>query len=199
MQKIIIKTTIITIISCVILGVIAYFSLAFLSPLTISELYFDLSVKELSVDYAEKAYQKDNTIENLANVVDKAIWAEDKETLDKYLPNLIGNDKFSSFCQSQTQNGYLTSVEYYYVSQMVILHAEMSRLDMAFELAFQKTTNYTAVNPIKSLITFVIESKNNQTLTDLINFYKDYDISSMQNSEQIIIDFEMLEQLNKLQ
>ena len=93
MKKTIIKTAVITALLLLCSVFIIYFATYIVSPGTIGDMYKNLGMKNNAVEMYEKQYlSKGNAFDDLKELVDMAIYAEDEER-QQQLPYPVG------FCQ----------------------------------------------------------------------------------------------------
>ncbi len=85
MKKTIIKTAIITALILLSAVFIIYFAIYVISPKTIGNLYKNLGMKTNAVEMYEKQYlSKGNAFDDLKELVDMAVYAEDEECVAEY-------------------------------------------------------------------------------------------------------------------
>ena len=85
MKKTIIKTAVITALLLLCFVFIIYFAIYIVSPGTIGDMYKNLGMKNNAVEMYEKQYlSKGNAFDDLKELVDMAIYAEDEERVAEY-------------------------------------------------------------------------------------------------------------------
>ena len=162
MNKIIIKTAIITVLSLVvasIIGVVCAFSFA---PRFSGNCCFELGLKDMATKCYERAYLNSGTYEDLVELVDSAIYAEYDEMIAKYGEEMVERKvEFKRFCEDldvdvdYTEGGYST-YDYYANATMLAkyyLGDKEGAVDFVFDNLF--TNGYTENSALKMLVNMV--------------------------------------------
>lgn len=89
MNKLILKTASVTVAVLLFVCIVAYGFLSLFAPLSLSEFYSDAGIYGLAYKYAVRAYEKDETQDNLINVVGRAIEAEKEDGVADYCELLL--------------------------------------------------------------------------------------------------------------
>lgn len=89
MNKLILKTASVTVAVLLFACIVVYGFLSLFAPLPLSEFYSDAGAYGLAFKYAVRAYEKDETQDNLVNVVGRAIEAENEKDVADYCGLLL--------------------------------------------------------------------------------------------------------------
>ena len=177
MKKLIIKTIVIalSIIIAIIFMAVALISAVY--PLTIANASFKLGNKDLAVKYTEKHYLKNGDYDDLALLVERAIFAENDNVVIKYAPKFISAEDFYSYSQSKSGD-YVNYIANGYV---VSLYNE-GEIDKAINVAFQYVdAAFTIPNPVTTLV-YTASGKNDvPTLQKILTV-----LESLEENENII-------------
>ncbi len=170
MNKLILKTTVITLASVIIALVLSLSAMVFFAPKLIGSLFDGLGMYSASVFFYEKQYQKSEDIHDLALLIDKLDKDEDLEKSKLYLTEIVESEEFSSFCQMVDENKTVTvtSNEYYYLllTQVVYL-ADGFEESVSVALEYVEKFSYTAFNPIRIIISDYGQTLQEQQLHQL--------------------------------
>lgn len=116
MKRTIIKTAVITALLLVCAVFITYFAVYFISPETIGNLYKNLGMKSSAVEMYEKQYlSKGNAFDDLKELVDMAVYAEDEERVAEYGKILTINQsvKLKLLSDASKKDGERDIYDYY--------------------------------------------------------------------------------------
>ncbi|MBE5744367.1 MAG: hypothetical protein E7358_06655 [Clostridiales bacterium] len=160
MKKIIIKTIAFSLALLLAVTGIIYLCLATLSPSTLSNLYFRIDAKELSLKYSEKAYGKSGKIEDLSLLVERSIVFKDGESVIYYATELINREDYDEYAVSQG-SGY----NYYIVGSLCSYLYSSGQRAVAIGTAVSHTGDYTKVNPIRVVIELCIGNDDANSLS----------------------------------
>lgn len=123
MKKLIVKTALITLASLLAVFLLVLTAMTMYAPRTMATLLDGVGNRSLSLWYTEFAYQKFGEVDDLTNVFDKSVTAEDYERTIKYGNILIGREDFSDICASQ--DGVNVSYKnYVYGNTALAMYAE---------------------------------------------------------------------------
>lgn len=89
MNKLILKTASVTVAVLLFACIVVYGFLSLFAPLTLSGFYSDAGAYGFAFKYAVRAYEKDETQDNLVNVVVRAIEAENEREVADYCELLL--------------------------------------------------------------------------------------------------------------
>lgn len=84
MNKLILKTALVTVAVLLFACIVVYGFLSLFAPFSLSGFYSDAGICGLAYKYAVRAYEKDETQDNLINVVGRAIEAEKEDGVADY-------------------------------------------------------------------------------------------------------------------
>jgi len=101
MDKLILKTILITWLAILLACIVTFTCLSLFFPMTLSNMFFNMGANNLSVTFAERAYEKDKNINNLSILIDRSIFSDDYTVLDKYGAIFVGHNDFAEFCEKQ--------------------------------------------------------------------------------------------------
>lgn len=149
MNKLILKTASVTVVVLLVACLLTYGALAIFSPLTLSDFYFEAGLSDTSLKYAVRAYEKDDSTENLVKVIDRAIEVDDKNIVAEYCEKLFERDSFMD-------KGKLT----FYKSKYCIALYKSGKSDVALEKAVEFSRGYLIGNPLEGLAVNAIESRD---------------------------------------
>ncbi len=165
MKKVIIKSVIITLI--LILLFVASFSLVLclFFPKTVSNLSFRIGNYDLAVTYSEKAYEKNQSTENLVDLVEKSIVAKNYNLNSKYAGFLLVDENFLNNILPNKQDGYFNYISISYVKSLYLLKD--------YQKCVKSAINYTNFNSREmsattTLISLCVEDNNKNLLTTLL-------------------------------
>lgn len=159
MKTSVIKTAIITILIMAILLFISFFGLYFFAPSIVSDLAYNVGANEFSVKISEKAYNQNNSKENLEKLVERSIEFENYSLSSKYLEILLN----SSYYDDED-----ATYDYHLKSNFVYALYFDGQKDKAISNAFTYTKEYTAENNcVKVIIFLAYLDKDEDTLTKI--------------------------------
>ncbi len=166
MKKVIIKSVIITLI--LILLFVTSFSLVLCLgfPKTVSNLSFRIGNYDLAVTYSEKAYEKNQTTENLVDLVEKSIVAKNYQINGKYAGLLLVDENFKNDILPNKENGYFNYIAKFYVKSLYSLGD--------YQKCVKSAVNYTNFNnrdlsATSTLISLCVEDNNKNVLNMLLS------------------------------
>ena len=186
MGKTIKKTAIVTIAALIILSGLFYFLFPLISPKSASDIYWNFGNKTQTVKYSEKAYEKDKTFDNLLTLCDRAVWAENSEVCAAYIPKLLSDGEFKSYAENTDGSGvYSGSTIYYYACELVSAYCVLDLEDDALNAAYTYTTEYTAVNPLRTVMIEAFSENNKDFCNKIYNFFteKNFDYGGKYSSD----------------
>lgn len=144
MNKLIAKTAAITFGALLTVTLIIYLCFALFAPLKMSEFYNGVGSGTLSLKYAERAYEKDTTDDNLLLVIRRAIAAENPDKTVQYCEILFEKvpDKLSE-----------DETVYYQIKYCVALY-DTGKDDLAITCAYGFSKNYLPNNAMEGLTAY---------------------------------------------
>ncbi|MBO5925968.1 MAG: hypothetical protein J6Q38_00195 [Clostridia bacterium] len=159
MKKLIIKTSVITIILIVVFGFIFVALSGVLYPKAVADMAFRLNNKSICVKYSEKQYLKSGEIEDLKLLTERAIWAENNQLTIKYASILLNSDDFSKLENSNDLETYIASG----YAEALYLTGNKSK---SIEVALSYYTGESGLSPLRVLI--YTAKNDNDTLNQLL-------------------------------
>ena len=180
MKQLVIKTVLIALlliiaISFVVIGLICVFS-----PITIANASYRLGNYDLSVKYTQKQYEKSNSFEDLALLVERGIIASDYETVALYSQTFLNHERFESY--SQSQDGDYTN----YIANGYILSLYNSgNVDKSITTALQYVNSeFSLPNPVTTLVYTASQKGDKATLNKILKALEE--LPPNQNVKNII-------------
>jgi hypothetical protein len=152
MKKLIIKTIAISLAIVIAVFTALYLIIASASPSTLSNIYFRLNSKNLTLKYSELSYEKSSDISDLSILVERSIKFEDNALVEEYGFKLINDEEYSNFLQTK-DSGY----NYYIVGSLSKSLYLSGKADSAISVAFENTLVYSNLNPIRVVISLAVE------------------------------------------
>lgn len=156
MKKIIIKTTVISLIIILIAISLFFGSVAIFKPSIMANIALNSGNEKVCVKYTEKQYMKSGDVQDLTLLAERSIWAKDYGRAEKYITKLILNDNFY-LIESTKESGYKN----YLASSLV----EAIYLNGKSEKALQTALNYydgVSVPNTMRVIIYLFSSKNDK-------------------------------------
>ena len=131
MKKTIIKTAILTTLSLVMALFVGIFSTFMFAPKLSARICHDLGMKDLSTSCYERVYKKTGELEDLIEVIDSAVYAENKESVIEYgtiLFDTYGDTnrffEYCNACDTDLEEGGYPTFDYYANTVFVALYAQ---------------------------------------------------------------------------
>ena len=154
MKKLIIKTSIITVLSVLVATILLVTTLCIFAPKTVSDYFYGVGNGNLSVRYMEKAYNKNQTAENLEELIFKANENEDYSRVVKYSEIFINREDFVAFINAKPSNsGQMTYEEYFYGNYVIALYETGAENEVIFAVADKTVeSNYSEYSAYSSLV-----------------------------------------------
>jgi hypothetical protein len=171
MQKLIVRTALITLAGVIVLtGVVSLF-IGIFSPLTFARMFEDLGGHKTSMFFYVKNYERDNNINNLHMVVDKAITFKFNEDIIKYYELLEAEEDyyaFISFLDYENVKAATTVLEKALFfnednrlkNRYIEALAKVGRFDDAFEFAANNLFSPQFNDPLLFVFTGLIDFVN---------------------------------------
>lgn len=170
MKKLILKTIAFTLSGVIVAMALTYGILALFSPLTLANMFDSVGNKSVSVHYLEKAYNKNNSTENLYLLCLNVDEISDSDRAEKYLTIFVEKSDFSSFCAQKDltdSQGFMGNEDFFY-GKYVLSIFNNNKDNLGLTNAITKcvlrveTAGYKNYNPFCILIT--AGGLNNQQL-----------------------------------
>ncbi len=130
MKKLIIKTTVITLIIIFAVTFLIFGLLTLYKPSIIADTAFRFNSKSVCVTYSEKQYEKTKSIDDLAVLTDRAIWAKNYNYTSKYATLLLNHSDFESY--SQNKKGYETYLACSLVEALYLTNSKEKFIEVTF-------------------------------------------------------------------
>lgn len=178
MKKLIAKTIAISL--AIVIGLISviYLLIASFSPAMLSNIYFRLNNKNLTLKYSEIAYQKSEQIESLSTLVERSIKFDDNALTEKYGFIFITHSDYEDLL-TKKDSGY----NYYIVGSLCEALYCSNKKETAITLAFENTLVYSSVNPIRVVISLAVENGDINLLSTIKQ-----KLESRENKNQSILN-----------
>ena len=154
MNKLIVKTALITLAVLLAVSSMIYLCFALFAPSKMSEFYDGLGSGELSLKYAERAYEKSGEEGDLLIVVRRAVAAKNAKKTAKYCAVLF--EKFPDFVSGE-------ELAYYQYKYCVALY-DCGEKDKAVDEASKFSKYFEPGNPLESLAAYVFEKNDTESL-----------------------------------
>lgn len=187
MKKLVIKSTVITVIIIALLSLAFTFTVTAFFPKYVADVSFKLGNKNTCVKYSEKQYNKTHSQSDLSILVERCVWADNDELTIKYGATFINSENFATYC-SFKGDGYL----YYIVGSYVKSLYETGEKEKSVETAFLNTSTYSSTNPIRLVASLAVEENDKQIVQkiyDNLQNRKDSDSSVIQNDLALLNNF----------
>lgn len=150
MKNLVIKTIIITLISFLIAGAIAFGVLFFSAPGVLGKMFDGVGFNSASVFFYEKQYNKTKSIDDLNTLVLKIEVKYDSQRAEKYYKLILEHSEFDNLILGQSQNRDMRD---FYASQYALALAENDKFSSAVDYAKDYCGNtYSQNNPFRVLI-----------------------------------------------
>lgn len=159
MNKLIVKTALITLAVLLAVSSMIYLCFALFAPSKMSEFYDGLGSGELSLHYAECAYKKSGEEGDLLIVVRRAVAAKNSKKTAKYCAVLF--EKFPDFVSGE-------ELAYYQYKYCVAL-CDCGEKDTAVNKAVEFSKYFEPGNPLESLAAYGFEKKDTELLNLMLN------------------------------
>lgn len=163
MRKLIVKTVAFSLGVLIALVSLFYLVLMTASPSTLGDFHFRTGSEKLAIKYSEKAYEKSNDIGDLAVLVERSIVFKEHASVKKYGFELINAKGYGEFVQTKGV-GY----NYYMVGSIAKSIYILGEKNTAIDLAFNSTADYTELNPIRVLISTMLEAEDKTALSIVV-------------------------------
>ena len=188
MKKIIIKTIAFSLALLLGLTAVIYLCLSTLSPSTLSNLYFRIDAKELTLKYSEKAYDKSGEIKDLSILVERSIVFDDDGAVIKFGTILINREDYEEYAKTQS-----SSYNYYVVGSLCESLYISGEKGISIGTALSYTGDYTKVNPIRVVIGLCFDNNDKESLKQI----KDSLIGRENKNQLVINDISIIEDFIK--
>lgn len=152
MNKLVIKTILITLACAVGALAVVFGALCIFAPVTVAGFFDDVGNYSASVFFYEKQYDKTGDIDDLDVLVLKAYGNSDTVRAEEYLEEMIEHEDFEEFCSGA--NGANMSDKEYYYGYYALSIAKNGKIDKAISVSkdFVSENGYTKFNPLRTLV-----------------------------------------------
>ena len=171
MQKLIVKTALITFASAI--GALILFALVCMLffPSAVSDAAYNMGMDNISVTFAERAYKNGGDEKSLKTLVDRAAQAENYTAVVTYAQIFVDSDYFAQAVESEDSNIGQTSGSYYgYITgHLAVAYYNMGDKDAALQTIAEHSGEgkYVRYNAAEYLILEVI-SKNDKDFATVL-------------------------------
>ncbi len=183
MKKLIIKTSIITLVIILTVGFALYGFLSLLYPSSIASMAFRFNDKETCITYSEKQYEKSKDIADLALLTERTVWAKDYELTVKYSSILLSHSEFYNY--SKSNPGYENYIARCYVEALYLTQNKNKAIDVAFSYY----TGESGQNTVR--IAILTAKDDNDTLNAILIRLKAFENKTTETNY-------LIEQINNL-
>ena len=154
MKKLIVKTALVTLGSLLAVFLLLLTAMTMYAPRTMASLMDSVGNRSLSLWYTELAYQKFGETDDLTDVFDKAVAAEDTERTVKYGRTLTERADFGEICAAQdASGGRITYKNYVYGNTSLAMYAEGEEVGAVLDFAAATVTEgYLPYNAYQMLL-----------------------------------------------
>ena len=162
MNKVIIKTAIVTVLSLIVASILAGIGIYAFAPRFAGDCCYELGLKNMATSCYERVYQKTGTYDDLIELVNSAIYAEDDKNVSVYGEELVNRKiEFNAFCEQadfdkEFEEGSFTTYDYYVnttVFAKYYLGYKQDAVDFAFSCLFKG--GYVENSALKMLVEMV--------------------------------------------
>lgn len=161
MNKIILKTAALTSVAIISLIIIVFSVFALFFPIKISDLCFELGLNKGYVFFAEKAYEKDNSIDNLTTVWDRAVYADDYAAVNKYSKLLVKHEDFEKLNEVYSDKYISFDYKAYIYANYALSEYILNGIESALSIAESGySPPYNEYNSFSGIIARCLEMKN---------------------------------------
>lgn len=183
MKKLIIKTSIITLVIILTVGFALYGVLRLLYPSAIASMAFRLNYKETCITYSEKQYEKSKDIADLALLTERTVWASEYELTVKYSSILLSHSEFYNYAKSKP------NYENYIACSLVEALYLVGNKDKSIDVAFSYYTGESGQNTVR--IAIFTAKNDNATLNAILKRLKAFENKTTETNY-------LIEQINQL-
>ena len=180
MQKVVIKTAIITLCIVLLLLGIASCALLIFAPKTVGDFLSDIGNESGALKQYERVYNQESTQENLILVINSTLRAEDGDKLIVYFDEYEKKD-------FDFEQDYLSFVAGKYCVALV----KANQADKALTAAEKYSSDYQSGNPMQALIVYGLDSENNQFLNlvlQRLTAFKQENYNNLADGAKAVLD-----------
>ena len=173
MKKTIIKTAVITALLLLCSVFIIYFAIYIVSPGTIGDMYKNLGMKNNAVEMYEKQYlSKGNAFDDLKELVDMAIYAEDEERVAEYGKILTVDQsvKLKLLSDASKKEG-VRDIYDYYSTRTVEGFYKIGNKAECVSIAFMTSESYGEDKSVYFVAMICSSGNDKELATEFIDYY----------------------------
>lgn len=190
MKKTIIKTALITFAVLLTATAITIGSICLFAPATTCEFLQNAGKYKSAMNFAVKAYEKENSNKNLQTAVDLAILTSDSQNIVYYGEKMLAKVDLGEV-------SFTTDYVYHLAGKYSVALCENKNFEKAVKSAVKYSLGYGKLNPTESVILWGINNSNNDLLQSLlteINAFKQsfYDLLSGEAKQRLDNDIKNL-------
>ena len=171
------KVVAITLLCAIVAVCFVIMGMAVFAPSQLSKTYENIGVNSRAYVYAERAYEKDDSIENLVRLANLSIKLEDNEKINARVGELILHESFNDYLKTLvTRDNYYDFLTSEYIKSCYAL--ELYEDKVLCEKALKFATNgYRKANAIESLILVGAENSDIALLEEICLTLNNYQAS----------------------
>lgn len=162
MKKVVVKTVAFTVIIIAVIFALSYALISTFSPGILANAYFRLGSEKQAVKYSELAYEKSDSVSDLATLTERVIIYNDTDKTVTYATLLLAHSDFESYAETKS-TGYV----YYVAGSLTEAHYIKGNKQVAVSVAFQNTSAFTSGNPVEVIISLSAENSDTETLLQI--------------------------------
>lgn len=154
MKKQVIKTALITLAVLVIISALAFGSFCLFAPASAGEFFSDAGKFETALRYAERAYEKEGSAQNLKTLVNRAINANDEDKIIAY----------GELFLKRSDGGWTVDEVYRVAGKYCVALIKKGEAEKAVSTAALFSGGYGNLNPFESIILHGTQNKDKSLL-----------------------------------
>lgn len=186
MNKLILKTALITLLSLFATLLIGVFSITLFAPSFAGDCYFEIGLKDVAVSCYERAYLNSGSYDDLVELVDSASFSENDALTASYGKTMIERKlEFADFCAKSDENTQSNFSTYdYYATLIMFAFYDIGDKDGAVEICFNTLENggYTDDCALKMAVNMAKDDKELGNV--IVTAYKSLSNRNFENNTQ---------------
>lgn len=149
----------------VLLSAILFFlgAMTIFFPKAMSNGCATLGFDSLSAKYSEVVYKRDDSFENLLDLVAKSVYSDDETLIVKYGGKLLDEPRFYDYSESRSTDSGMKYYDFIANKYSTALYRKGDK-QKAFDVVFKYTFEFGNYNPINSFIICAYKNKDKATL-----------------------------------
>ncbi len=178
MLKGILKTAAITALAFISIFIISVFSIFAFAPKFSAKICHDLGMKKLATSCLEREYEKKGTLEDLIEVIDSAVYSEEKDKVAKYgvlLFEAYNNTvAFADYCAKEDadiEEDEYSTYDYYANTVFMVLYNQGEK-EQAAEFAIINIIEYSDKSALKRAVVLANPTHDKEFGDTLVSVYK---------------------------